>query len=118
MTCLQVGAGQSLPGVEVLVEVLVDDALRDVGDRRYPAHLDVRETGPSQVGGDADGFRAWRGDSTPGAWGLPPRPDRTYDLARLQRDRRRRRDAGEPDPWSRYAGQHRPTTSAPEGRNP
>jgi transcriptional regulator with XRE-family HTH domain len=84
-----------------LVEVLVDDPLRDAGERRYPAHLDVRETGPYRVGGDGDGFRAWWGDSTPGAWGLPPRPERTYDLGRLQRDRRRRRDAGEPDPWSR-----------------
>ncbi|SCG80322.1 Acetyltransferase (GNAT) family protein [Micromonospora echinaurantiaca] len=65
------------------------DDMRDEADRRYPAHLDVREVRRP---------RDW-----PGAWwaswcNLPPRlwpcpvPAATYDLDRGYRDRRRQRE--------------------------
>lgn len=56
------------------------DTPRDQAGRRYPAHLDLRVTGPR---GD------WWGDKWPGVWGVPPRPRWTYDLDRYTRDWKR-----------------------------
>ncbi|HEX5496277.1 MAG TPA: helix-turn-helix transcriptional regulator [Mycobacteriales bacterium] len=61
---------------------LVEDR-RDRAGRHYPAHLDVRET---------EWLGDWWGDQWPGAWGVPPRPDHTFDLSRAARDARRERD--------------------------
>jgi len=61
----------------------VDDR-RDRGGRQYPAHLDVRETGPH---GD------WWGDRWPGVYGVPPRPVHTFHLHRGSRDWLRRQAA-------------------------
>lgn len=68
-------SGQPLPWI------LVEDR-RDRAGRNYPAHLDVRGT----LRGE------WWGDGWPGAWGLSPRPDHTFDLSRGVRDERRARD--------------------------
>jgi len=69
-------SGMSVAPVEV--------GWRDRGGRRYPAHLDVRETGAQ---GD------WWGDRWPGVWGVPPRPQHTFHLDRARRDQLRRRAA-------------------------
>jgi transcriptional regulator with XRE-family HTH domain len=67
-----------------LVKVGDGDTLRDRAGRRYPAHLDVRS---------CSGYGEWWGDCFIGAWGVPPRPEHTFDLSRAARDRRRRGSA-------------------------
>ena len=79
----------------------------DRGNRRYPAHLDVRPSGE---------FGQWWGDwqyfSTTGrgGWQLAPRPrpENTFDLKRATRDRRRAEQA---DRRARMAGM---PTAAPD----
>lgn len=62
----------------------------DRGGRRYPAHLDLRDI-PAE-GRDRRGFPIddWWADGYEGAWGIPPRPARTFDILRDRRDFRRR----------------------------
>jgi GNAT superfamily N-acetyltransferase len=62
------------------------DGLRDGADRRYPAHLDVREVRTLKDWSGA--WWAYWYDLPPSRWPLPV-PPATYDLDRRYRDRRR-----------------------------
>jgi ADP-ribose pyrophosphatase YjhB (NUDIX family)/transcriptional regulator with XRE-family HTH domain len=64
---LQVVDGAGRP-----VDALLEDHRRDRAGRRYPAHVTVRST--SEKG-------SWWGDRWGYYWGIPPRPDWTFDLA-------------------------------------
>ncbi|MFI6821530.1 helix-turn-helix domain-containing protein [Micromonospora sp. NPDC050187] len=71
------------------VPAVPHDGWRDGADRRYPAHLDVREVRTLR-----DWPGAWWADwynLPPGRWPLPV-PPATYDLDRRGRDRRREID--------------------------
>ncbi|MBO4205066.1 GNAT family N-acetyltransferase [Micromonospora echinofusca] len=73
-------------GFELLSAGPPGSELRDRADRRYPAHLDVRE-----VRGPRDWPGAWWAhwyDLPPERWPLPV-PAAMYDLCRRRRDRRR-----------------------------
>ena len=60
------------------------------GGERYPAHLDLRDIPADSR--DRRGFPwdDWWADNYMGAWGIPPRPERTFDICRDRRDQRRR----------------------------
>jgi ADP-ribose pyrophosphatase YjhB (NUDIX family)/transcriptional regulator with XRE-family HTH domain len=65
---LQVVDGAGRP-----VDALVEDHRRDRAGRRYPAHVTVRSTSEKY---------SWWGDRWGYYWGIPPRPDWTFDLPR------------------------------------
>lgn len=65
---LQVVDGAGRP-----VDALLEDRRRDSAGRRYPAHVTVRST--LEKG-------SWWGDRWGYYWGIPPRPDWTFDLPR------------------------------------
>jgi len=95
------------PEGEVLEKPTGSDP-RDAAGRRYPAHLDVRVTGAR---GD------WWGDAFPGVWGIPPRPERTFDLSRAKRDHRRRADRLNSAPIATISPRRkaRPVSADPHG---
>lgn len=80
----------AVDGFGQIVDVPDEPPPLDRGGRHYPAHLDLRDI-PARVQ-DRRGFPwdDWWGDSYEAAWGVPPRPKRTFDILRDRRDHRRR----------------------------
>ena len=71
------------------VDSIPHEELRDMGERHYPAHLDIRPVERAE-----DWWRAWWAPfyTIPRRqWPVEP-PDYTYDLSRYWRDRRRQPD--------------------------